>query len=72
MTLLTPEKEKEIRSILEYHCCISWEACLELLAEIDALRAQLKFRNETQTTGYCIRCENAAAKYTEGENESVN
>lgn len=41
----------------------------ELLAEIDRLRGQLQFRNDTQVTGYCIRCEEIQPKYEALEKE---
>lgn len=75
---MTPEREKEIRKLeckSEGECQIC-EECLkivtareELLAEIGRLLEKLNFRNNTQVTGYCIRCEAIETKYAALEKE---
>ncbi len=58
---LTKEREDKLRECASGKCgkYHNWKdsTILELLAEIDALRAALKTRNETQVTGYCVLCE---------------
>ena len=59
---LTPEREQELRKL----CSLEMR---EAFAEIDALRAERDEWDETQITGYCIRCEAIQPKYEQLEKE---
>ncbi len=70
--MIRPEREIEIRQYLDNFGMTKpltnvTSVARDLIAEIDRLRATLKVRNDTQVTGYCLRCEQMASQFEDLE-----